>query len=117
MKSLLLFLLSEPTLAIMEGPGLEQGEPLLQGEPVYGSVGAHHQPPRPVKSPGDQQWRPVEELFSGQGVGCESGWTHDRPTLGSNSKCPTDGKGKTEHQQTEFGGNKMEDRPSRVAVL
>ena len=115
-KLLELFSISEPTLYYMEGPGFEQGQRLLQGEPVYGPMGAHHQPPRPVKSPGDQQRRPVEELFSGQGVGCEPGWTHDRPTLGSNSKRPTDGKGKTEDQQHEFGGNKMEDQLARVAV-
>lgn len=37
---------SEPTLHIMEGPGSEQTEPILQREPLHGSVGSHHQPAR-----------------------------------------------------------------------
>lgn len=37
-------LISEPTLHVMEGPGSEQTEWILQREPLHGSVGSHHQP-------------------------------------------------------------------------
>lgn len=42
--------LSEPPLLIMEGPGFEQTQPVLQREPLHGSVGSHHQPARAMSS-------------------------------------------------------------------
>lgn len=43
---------AEPAVGPVEGPRPEQGEQILQRQPLFGSVGSGRQPPRPVKPPG-----------------------------------------------------------------
>lgn len=39
----------EPTFYVVEGSRFEQSEPVLQREPLHGSVGSDHQPARTMK--------------------------------------------------------------------
>lgn len=73
-NSLILFplIFSEPTFFIVEGPCSEQSEPLLQGEPMHGPVGTHHQPTWTMKF---LQQKSVKGLLSAQG------WAHYHPEI------------------------------------
>lgn len=79
----------------MEGPCLEQSEPVLQGEPLYGPVGTHHQPPWTMNS--SLQKEPVKGLSSAQDGGMNPGG--HVTILRSNSKELLSG-------QEKFGGGK-----------
>ena len=64
----LLFLFSESTFHIVAGPRSEQSEPILQGVPLYGPVGTHHQPARTMNLEPQQ---PVKGLQVAQDEWCE----------------------------------------------
>lgn len=101
-RSFILFLLifSESTFYVMEGPCFEQSEPILQREPLYGPVGAHHQPAWTMnfKLP-----KPVKGLISAQEEWCEPWWTHYHPEIKFQSTAEKKNFGRKRRPQSRHG--------------